>query len=65
MGHIHAMAMMPVFTVKKLVAMTPAMAERIAVYRFERRINAEAEAIRKLIELGLAAAESKPASSSA
>ncbi len=49
------MAMEPTFTVKKLVAMTPAMAERIAAFRFGRRINAEAEAIRTLIDLGLKA----------
>jgi hypothetical protein len=49
------MATEPTFTVKKLVAMTPAMAERIAAFRFEQRINAEAEAIRTLINLGLKA----------
>jgi hypothetical protein len=52
----------PTLTVKKLVAMTPALAERIAAFRFERRIKTEAEAIRTLIERGLEAAKAqKPA----
>ena len=55
-----AMAAEPTLTVKKLVAMTPEMAERIAAFRFERRINAEAEAIRTLIEMGLKAAGAGP-----
>lgn len=48
-------------SVKKLVAMTPALAERIAAFRFERRIKTEAEAIRTLIERGLRSAEARPA----
>lgn len=42
------------FPVKKLVALTPDQAERIASYRFDNRIPSESEAIRRLIELGLA-----------
>ena len=50
----------PVLTVKKLVAMTPDLAKRIAAFRFEQRINTEAEAIRTLIERGLASVAKKP-----
>lgn len=58
--HIIAMAPDPVYTVKKLVALTPVMAEAIASFRFEQRIGAEVEAIRRLIEMGLKAATSLP-----
>ncbi|HXC11557.1 MAG TPA: hypothetical protein VNV39_01810 [Stellaceae bacterium] len=47
------------FPVKKLVAITPEMARAIDAYRFDHRIKTEAEAIRRLIEQGLAAARSK------
>ena len=45
----------PIFTVKKLLAMTPEMARSIDAYRFEQRIKSESEAIRLLISRGLAA----------
>ncbi|RYH05321.1 MAG: hypothetical protein EON57_08000 [Alphaproteobacteria bacterium] len=51
------MALEPVFTVKKLIAMAPSMAEAISSYRFAEKISSEAEAIRRLIELGLEAAK--------
>jgi hypothetical protein len=44
-----------VFPVKKLVALTAQMAEAIEDYRFSQRLPSEAEAIRRLIERGLAA----------
>ena len=44
-------------SVKKLVAMTEGQAKRIADYRFEARLASESEAIRRLIDLGLKAAE--------
>lgn len=40
---------------KAQVPLTPDLAKRVADYRFENRINTEAEAIRRLIELGLEA----------
>ena len=43
-----------ILTVKKLIAMSPEMAAEIEEYRFAFRIKTEAEAIRKLIEIGLA-----------
>lgn len=43
----------PEKTVQKLVAMPREMAEKIADYRFENRLKSEAEAIRRLIQLGL------------
>ena len=48
------------FTVKKLLAITPELAQAIEDYRFERRLKAEAEAIRQLIEAGLQSAKSTP-----
>jgi hypothetical protein len=55
--HILRMAPDPTFSVKKLIALTPEMAEAIASYRFEQRIGAESEAIRRLIEIGLQSAK--------
>ena len=45
----------PTLTVKKLVALTPEMAEAIENFRFEKRIASESEATRRLIDLGLKA----------
>lgn len=41
---------------KAQVLLPPELAAKVADYRFENRINTEAEAIRRLIELGLEAA---------
>lgn len=38
---------------RKLVTMTPEMAKRVDEYRWENRIGAESEALRRLIQLGL------------
>lgn len=55
------MARPVVFSVKKLVAMSPEMATAIEEYRFAARIGSESEAIRRLIEIGLTAVrESDP-----
>jgi hypothetical protein len=43
-------------TETKLIRMSPELVQRIADYRFEHRLPSEAEAIRRLIELGLNAA---------
>jgi hypothetical protein len=45
----------PELTVKKLIAMTPDMADAINEFRFREMIKTEAEAIRRLIERGLEA----------
>ena len=45
----------PIYTVKKLLALTPELAERIDAFRFEQRIKSESEAMRLLISRGLAA----------
>lgn len=45
----------PTLTVKKLIALTPAMAQAIEDFRFTQRINSETEAIRRLIARGLQA----------
>jgi hypothetical protein len=42
-----------VFPVKKVIALSNEMAERIRDYRFTERIESENEAIRRLIEAGL------------
>ena len=41
--------------VRKIVSMPEDLVEKIQSYRFSRRINSEAEAIRMLIEKGLEA----------
>lgn len=46
----------PTLTVKKLIAISPEMAQAIEDFRFRERIKTEAEAIRRLIEIGLSAA---------
>ncbi len=56
MGDWSAMARPPVLTVKKLIAMPPALAAAIEDWRFANRIGSEAEAIRRLIQMGLEAA---------
>jgi hypothetical protein len=45
----------PTLTVKKLIALTPEMAQAIEDFRFTQRINSETEAIRRLIARGLQA----------
>lgn len=61
-GYIGLMAKAPVLTVKKLIAMSPDMVAAIDDYRFAERIGSEAEAIRRLIELGLQASKAEPKS---
>jgi hypothetical protein len=51
------MSKKPAYPVKKLVGMTEDMALRISDYRFGHRLSSESDAIRDLIEKGLAAAE--------
>jgi hypothetical protein len=53
------MAVNPSTTVRKLVSMPHDLIQQIADYRFEHRIKTEAEAIRRLIELGLQAAKKR------
>src|SRR5256885_17202904 len=54
-----------VFPVKKVVALTAEMADRMREFRFVNRVESENEAIRRLIEAGLnAAAKSSGASGS-
>lgn len=54
------MAVNPKTTVRKLVAMPHELWNRVADYRFEYRLKTEAEAIRRLIELGLQVAKKPP-----
>lgn len=42
---------------RKLVSLPADLTEKVENYRFENRINTEAEAIRRLIELGLELAQ--------
>jgi hypothetical protein len=44
-----------IYTVPKLLALTPALSRAISDYRFEQRLPSENEAIRRLIEAGLKA----------
>lgn len=45
----------PTLTEKKLIAMSESMVAAIREYRFQNRIDTESEAIRQLIQTGLAA----------
>ncbi len=54
-GHIGSMSKETPFPVKKLVNLTEDQARRVSEFRFEQRLPSENEAIRRLIELGLAA----------
>ena len=46
-----------IYPVKKLIGLSEEQAQRIADFRFEKRIGSESEAIRQLIELGLEVSE--------
>ena len=50
-----------VLTVKKLIAMSPEMAQAIENFRFAHKIGSESEAIRQLIDAGLKANPEPPA----
>jgi hypothetical protein len=47
------------FTVKKLIAISPEMADAINEFRFREMIKTEAEAIRTLIERSLESAQTR------
>jgi hypothetical protein len=55
--YITVMVVNPETTVRKLVSLPRPMARAVEDFRFEQRINTESEAIRRLIDLGLAAAK--------
>ena len=50
------MAAPAAYPVKKLVNLTDDLALRVAVFRYDRRLPSDNEAIRRLLELGLEAA---------
>lgn len=56
---VAAMAAEIIFPVKKLIRITDDQEQRIADFRFSHRLQSETEAIRRLIELGLEAAEKR------
>lgn len=56
-SYIASMSRQPVLTVRKLISLSPEMVRAIEDFRFAHRLKTEAEAIRRLIELGLDAAE--------
>jgi len=45
------------FRVKKLLSLTEDQARRVSEFRFDQRLPSENEAVRRLIELGLKAAQ--------
>jgi hypothetical protein len=59
MRYIDAMARPQILTVKKLIAMSPELVHAIENYRFSNHIGSEADAIRRLIDLGLKAAKAE------
>lgn len=54
------MARPKIMASRKIVSLSAELAKAVDDYRFENRIPTEAEAIRRLIELGLAAATATP-----
>ncbi len=60
MQYITCMAVNSDTNVRKLVTLPKTLVQAIDDYRFEQRIKTEAEAIRRLIELGLEASKAQP-----
>jgi metal-responsive CopG/Arc/MetJ family transcriptional regulator len=56
-GYITAMVVNPENMTRKLVSLPHTMVQAIDDFRFQERIRTESEAIRRLIELGLATAK--------
>ena len=54
------MVVNPANLIRKLVSLPPALLARIEDFRFENRVKTESEAIRILIERGLAAPNTAP-----
>jgi hypothetical protein len=48
-----------IMATRKIVSLPPELAEAVEDFRFSRRIGSEAEALRRLIELGLRAAKAR------
>ncbi|BCI68075.1 hypothetical protein AAJCM20276_26990 [Acetobacter aceti] len=44
-------------TTQKLIAMPKSLAEKVSEYRYDNRLPSEAEAIRRLIQIGLEASK--------
>ena len=57
--HFHHMAKDKPMTARKIVSLPEDLARQIEDFRFDNRISSEAEAIRRLIELGLSAAKGR------
>ena len=58
-AYMSDMAVNPATTTRKLVSLPNTMTQAIDDFRFQERIKTESEAIRRLIELGLEAAQTK------
>lgn len=54
------MARPKIMATRKIVSLSPQLAQAVEDFRFENRIGSEAEALRRLIELGLEASKTKP-----
>ncbi|MBF0324223.1 MAG: hypothetical protein HQL42_04050 [Alphaproteobacteria bacterium] len=55
LGHFLGMAVNPDTTVRKIFSLPKDAAEAVENFRFEHRFKTEAEAIRRLVEVGLTA----------
>ena len=53
MGYFTCMAINKETTTQKLIAMPKSLAEQVSEFRYDNRLPSEAEAIRRLIMLGL------------
>ena len=58
-GYIRVMSRKSQFPIRKLIYLSTEMAERVSAHRFDHRIESENEAIRQLVEVGLAAQPKK------
>jgi len=54
------MAVNPDTTVRKIVSLPKELWEEVSDYRFDNRLGTEADALRRLIQLGLDAAKASP-----
>jgi hypothetical protein len=59
MSYIRHMAPDLTFPIKKLVNLTDEQASQITKFRYDQRLPSDNEAIRRLIEMGLAAAKTE------
>jgi hypothetical protein len=58
---VYIIGMETLFPVRKALQFTTEQWEQVRAFRFEQKINTDAEAVRRLIDLGLAGTKEQPA----